>query len=298
MKKESRKPTKDIPLVFVDMSITIICYCLLSLTLCPMHAVVQQNRPRRPLFYHLLGRQHGLSEVYCCLRCVEGRDHVLVSAVGQAFHLTHIAHTHMMLPWLAAVHPRTDTEFPYFWLKDGCKPQRHLVGDPNFAHRFLPPCMFMDLLLRQPPQPPPQTFLHPRYLSLRRLLPPQPHSMGGNNLLHHMFTTISTKGTSRLNYIASIVHMAVIVFVVITGLPKANTYNLTPFTSLGRRGNFPTSVVLFFTYVGFDAIFTMTEGTRNLAKDNPFGLINTMSITTVSYCLVSPTLCLMHVAVQ
>ncbi|KAK8965834.1 Cationic amino acid transporter 1 [Platanthera guangdongensis] len=158
--------------------------------------------------------------------------------------------------------------------------------------------MFMDLLLRHPPQPPPQTFLHPRHLSLRRLLPPQPHSMGGNNRLHHMFAAISTKGTSRLNYIVSIVHMAVIVFIVITGLTKANTRNLSPFTSFGRRGNFPASAVLFFTYVGFDAIFTMTEGTRNLAKDNTFCLVNTMSITTISYCRVSPTLCLIHVVVQ
>ncbi|KAK8965832.1 Cationic amino acid transporter 1 [Platanthera guangdongensis] len=74
--------------------------------------------------------------------------------------------------------------------------------------------------------------------------------------------------------------MVVIFFVVIVGLTKANTRNLTPFTSLGRRGIFSTSTILFFTYVGFNTISTMIEGTRNPEKDIPFGLVNTMSITT------------------
>ncbi|KAK8951923.1 Cationic amino acid transporter 1 [Platanthera zijinensis] len=115
----------------------------------------------------------------------------------------------------------------------------------------------------------------------------------------YFFAVISTEGTSCLNNIASIVHMSVIVFVVIAGLTKANTRILAPFTSLGRREIFSASAVLFFTHVDFDAISTMKEGTRiNPAKDIPFGHVNIMSITTVGYCLLSPTLCLMHAAVQ
>ncbi|PKU83870.1 cationic amino acid transporter 1 [Dendrobium catenatum] len=105
---------------------------------------------------------------------------------------------------------------------------------------------------------------------------------------------VSTKGTSRFNYIASIVHLAIILFIIIAGLTKANTHNLTPFTPFGTRGIFSASAVLFFAYVGFDAVSTMAEETKNPAKDIPIGLVGAMSITTACYCLLALVLCLMQ----
>ncbi|KAH0458498.1 hypothetical protein IEQ34_013813 [Dendrobium chrysotoxum] len=105
---------------------------------------------------------------------------------------------------------------------------------------------------------------------------------------------ISTKGTSRFNYIASIVHLAIILFIIIAGLTKANTHNLTPFTPFGTRGIFSASAVLFFAYVGFDAVSTMAEETKNPAKDIPIGLVGAMSITTACYCVLALVLCLMQ----
>ncbi|KAI0501352.1 hypothetical protein KFK09_016297 [Dendrobium nobile] len=105
---------------------------------------------------------------------------------------------------------------------------------------------------------------------------------------------VSTKGTSRFNYIASIVHLAIILFIIIAGLTKANTHNLTPFTPFGTRGIFSASAVLFFAYVGFDAVSTMAEETKNPAKDIPIGLVGAMSITTACYCILALVLCLMQ----
>ncbi|KAG0467817.1 hypothetical protein HPP92_017145 [Vanilla planifolia] len=106
--------------------------------------------------------------------------------------------------------------------------------------------------------------------------------------------SFSTKGTSRFNYVASIVHIAIILFIIIAGLSKADTRNLTPFNPFGTRGIFSASAVLFFAYVGFDAVSTMAEETKNPAKDVPLGLIGAMSITTLFYCLLSLTLVLMQ----
>ncbi|KAG0468780.1 hypothetical protein HPP92_018108 [Vanilla planifolia] len=105
---------------------------------------------------------------------------------------------------------------------------------------------------------------------------------------------LSTKGTSRFNYVASIVHLAVILFIIIAGLTKAHTSNLSPFTPFGVRGIFSASAVLFFAYVGFDAVSTMAEETKNPAKDVPIGLVGAMSITTLCYCLLSLTLLMMQ----
>lgn len=103
----------------------------------------------------------------------------------------------------------------------------------------------------------------------------------------------STKGSSRLNYVASIVHIIVILFIIIAGLFKADTKNYNDFDPNGPRGIFQASAVLFFAYVGFDAVSTMAEETKNPARDIPIGLIGSMVVTTTLYCLLAVTLCLM-----
>lgn len=104
----------------------------------------------------------------------------------------------------------------------------------------------------------------------------------------------STKGSSRFNYFASIIHIVVIIFIIIAGLTHADTKNYASFVPFGPRGVFQASAVLFFAYVGFDAVSTMAEETKNPARDIPIGLVGSMVIATVAYCLMALTLCLMQ----
>ncbi|KAG5000061.1 hypothetical protein JHK87_021133 [Glycine soja] len=105
---------------------------------------------------------------------------------------------------------------------------------------------------------------------------------------------VSTKASSLFNNIATIVHCLVIVFIIVAGLINANPQNLTPFTPFGVRGVFKASAVLFFAFIGFDAVATMAEETKNPARDIPIGLVGSMTITTLVYCLLSLTLCLVQ----
>ncbi|KAA8519387.1 hypothetical protein F0562_013643 [Nyssa sinensis] len=109
-----------------------------------------------------------------------------------------------------------------------------------------------------------------------------------------VIAVLSTKGSSRLNYVASIVHLVVILFIIVAGLAKADAKNYTPFAPYGARGIFKASAVLFFAYVGFDAVATMAEETKNPGRDIPIGLVGSMVITTVVYCVLAMTLCLMQ----
>ena len=104
----------------------------------------------------------------------------------------------------------------------------------------------------------------------------------------------STKGSSIFNYIASVVHIIIIVFIVITGLIHAKPQNYVPFAPFGVRGVFQASAVLYFAYVGFDAVATMAEETKNPSRDIPIGLVGSMLIATLAYCLLAATLCLMQ----
>lgn len=109
-----------------------------------------------------------------------------------------------------------------------------------------------------------------------------------------ILAVLSTKGSSRFNYFASIIHVVVIVFIIIGGFANADTKNYKDFIPYGARGVFKASAVLFFAYVGFDAVSTMAEETKNPAKDIPIGLVGSMTITTLAYCLLAIALCLMQ----
>jgi APA family basic amino acid/polyamine antiporter len=103
----------------------------------------------------------------------------------------------------------------------------------------------------------------------------------------------STKGTSILNYIATLVNMFIIAFVIIAGLAHAKAENYRPFLPYGVRGIFSAASVLFFAYLGFDAVSTMAEETKNPGRDIPIGLLGSMTICTILYVLMALTLCLM-----
>ncbi|MED6143332.1 Catabolite repression protein cat5 [Stylosanthes scabra] len=104
----------------------------------------------------------------------------------------------------------------------------------------------------------------------------------------------STRKTSYLNWIASAVNTLVILFVIIAGFVHADTSNLTPFLPFGAKGIFQGAAIVYFAYGGFDSIATMAEETKNPSRDIPIGLVGSMSMITVIYCLMALTLSMMQ----
>lgn len=105
---------------------------------------------------------------------------------------------------------------------------------------------------------------------------------------------ISTRKTSYLNWIASAINTVVILFVIIAGFAHANTSNLTPFLPYGAEGVFKAAAIVYFAYGGFDSIATMAEETKNPSRDIPIGLVGSMSMITVIYCLMALALSMMQ----
>ncbi|KAF3623427.1 Cationic amino acid transporter 1 [Capsicum annuum] len=103
-----------------------------------------------------------------------------------------------------------------------------------------------------------------------------------------------TRRTSYFNWIASAVNMVVILFVIVAGFVHANTSNLTPFMPHGAKGIFVAAAIVYFAYGGFDNIATMAEEAKNPSKDIPLGLLGSMSIITLIYCLMALSLSMMQ----
>ncbi|XP_010276879.2 PREDICTED: cationic amino acid transporter 1-like [Nelumbo nucifera] len=108
-----------------------------------------------------------------------------------------------------------------------------------------------------------------------------------------VLASVSTKGSSVFNVVASVIHIAVLLLIVCVGLTKANVANFSNFAPYGVKGVFKASAVLFFAYVGFDGVATLGEETKKPARDIPIGLVGSMLITIVFYCFLGATLCLM-----
>lgn len=113
-------------------------------------------------------------------------------------------------------------------------------------------------------------------------------------MLTGLLASWSTKGTSYVNWIASVLNMFIISFVIIAGLAHSNPHNLTDdFFHFGPRGIFSAASVVFFAFLGFDAVSTMAEEVKNPARDIPIGLIGSMLICTFVYMMMALTLALM-----
>ncbi|KAB2636750.1 cationic amino acid transporter 8 [Pyrus ussuriensis x Pyrus communis] len=103
-----------------------------------------------------------------------------------------------------------------------------------------------------------------------------------------------TRRTSVLNWIASIASGLIIVFILIVGFVKGKTENLVPFFPYGAKGVFEAAAVVYWSYTGFDMVANMAEEAKKPSRDIPVGLVGSMSLITVVYCLMALVLCMMQ----
>ena len=103
-----------------------------------------------------------------------------------------------------------------------------------------------------------------------------------------------TKRTSILNWLSSIATTFVIGFIIVVGFMHAKTSNLVPFFPYGAKGVFEAAAVVYWSYTGFDMVATMAEETKKPSRDIPVGLVGSMTMITVIYCLMALALVMME----
>ncbi len=105
-----------------------------------------------------------------------------------------------------------------------------------------------------------------------------------------LITAILVKGTrdsAKMAGIMVFVKLAVIALFVIAGAFYVKPENWTPFAPNGIEGIFAGAFLIFFAYIGFDALATAAEECKNPQKDLPVGIIGSLLVTTVVYVLVA-----------
>ncbi|KAF7828489.1 cationic amino acid transporter 6, chloroplastic-like [Senna tora] len=106
----------------------------------------------------------------------------------------------------------------------------------------------------------------------------------------------STKESSILNFIMTIFHVIFFGFIVIAGFCNGSAKNLVSPKGLapfGVRGVLDGAAIVYFSYIGYDSASTMAEEIKNPSRSLPIGIIGSVLITTVLYCLMALSLCVM-----
>jgi basic amino acid/polyamine antiporter, APA family len=97
---------------------------------------------------------------------------------------------------------------------------------------------------------------------------------------------IGVKESIRANNIMVVVKLLVLALFVAVGVGHINPDNYVPFAPNGWRGIHQGAAIVFFAYIGFDAISTAAEETKNPQRNMPIGILGGLAICTVIYIII------------
>ena len=111
--------------------------------------------------------------------------------------------------------------------------------------------------------------------------------------LMSVFLIRGTEGSSIFNGIIVFLKVSVVLVFVVLGWKYIRMENYTPYipANTGTLGEFGLSGILrgaaivFFAFLGFDAVSTAAQETKNPKRDMPIGILMSLAVTTVLYML-------------
>lgn len=107
------------------------------------------------------------------------------------------------------------------------------------------------------------------------------------NILITYLVYRGTKESKNFSNVMVYIKLAIIVLVIIVGAFYIDINNWTPFMPNGFSGVMGGVSAVFFAYIGFDAVSTLAEESKNPQRDLPKGMINSLLVCTVVYIILA-----------
>ncbi len=98
---------------------------------------------------------------------------------------------------------------------------------------------------------------------------------------------VGVKESARVNAVMVMLKLVILVFFIYAGMKFVKPENWTPFMPNGFAGVWVGASLIFFAYIGFDAISTAAEECRKPSRDLPIGILGSLAICTVIYVAVA-----------
>jgi APA family basic amino acid/polyamine antiporter len=101
---------------------------------------------------------------------------------------------------------------------------------------------------------------------------------------------IGVRESARFNAVMVFIKLAAVLFFIVVGVGYVKPDNWNPFFAYGWSGMMAGAAVVFFAYIGFDAVSTTAEEAKNPSRDLPIGIIASLVICTLLYLIVAAIL--------
>ncbi len=98
---------------------------------------------------------------------------------------------------------------------------------------------------------------------------------------------VGVRESARFNAAMVIIKLAAVAFFIVVGVGYVKPENWSPFMPYGFAGMMSGAAVVFFAYIGFDAVSTTAEEAKNPSRDLPIGIIASLIICTLLYLVVA-----------
>ena len=98
---------------------------------------------------------------------------------------------------------------------------------------------------------------------------------------------LGTRESARANAVMVVVKVGVLLFFIVAAFSSFDSGNLSNFSPNGVDGITSAAAIIFFAYIGFDAVATGSEESRNPGRDLPIAIVGSLVISTVIYVLVA-----------
>jgi basic amino acid/polyamine antiporter, APA family len=93
--------------------------------------------------------------------------------------------------------------------------------------------------------------------------------------------------SARVNLVMVGIKLVVLTFFIVVAFANFSTRNFTPFAPAGVDGVTSAAAIIFFAYIGFDAVSTGSEEARKPERDLPLAIIGSLVICTIFYVLTA-----------
>ena len=98
---------------------------------------------------------------------------------------------------------------------------------------------------------------------------------------------VGVRESARFNAAMVTIKLAAVLFFIAVGVTYVKPANWSPFMPYGFPGVMTGAAVVFFAYIGFDAVSTTAEEAKNPSRDLPIGIIASLVVCTVLYLAVA-----------
>jgi len=109
-------------------------------------------------------------------------------------------------------------------------------------------------------------------------------------MLIMILLVIGVRESARFNAAMVAIKIVAVLFFLAVGITYVEPTNWQPYTPYGWPGIMAAAAVVFFAYIGFDAVSTTAEEAKNPQRDLPIGIIASLVICTVLYLAVGGVL--------